>query len=52
MKKLIERIRNEKGATMVEYGIMVGLIAVVAIAAVEALGLTVNGLFGQINAAL
>ena len=32
---------NERGATMVEYGIMVALIAVIAILAVAALGLDV-----------
>ncbi|MCH8899821.1 MAG: Flp family type IVb pilin, partial [Acidobacteria bacterium] len=31
-------VTNERGATMVEYGIMVALIAVVAILAVGALG--------------
>ena len=40
--------RNEKGATAVEYGIMVGLIAVVIIVAVTLLGDTVADLFGEI----
>ncbi len=52
MKKLIERIRNQKGATMVEYGIMVSLIAAVCIVAVGVLGGTVNTVFETINAAL
>ena len=34
-------VTNERGATMVEYGIMVALIAVIAILAVAALGLDV-----------
>ncbi len=38
-------VTNERGATMVEYGIMVALIAVVAILAVGALGLEVFGAF-------
>ncbi len=34
MKKLINFFKDEEGATMVEYGLMVALIAVVCIAAV------------------
>jgi pilus assembly protein Flp/PilA len=37
--------KDEKGATAVEYGLMVGLIAVVIIAAVTLLGNRLNGLF-------
>ncbi|MDP9429874.1 MAG: Flp family type IVb pilin [Actinomycetota bacterium] len=44
--------REEKGATAVEYGLMVGLIAVVIIAAVIALGQELNGLFQAIVTAL
>ena len=38
-------VTNERGATMVEYGIMVALIAVVAILAVGALGIEVFNAF-------
>ena len=41
------RLRNEKGATAVEYGIMVGLIAVVIIVAVSLLGTTLSDMFLQ-----
>jgi pilus assembly protein Flp/PilA len=41
--------REEKGATAVEYGLMVGLIAVVIIAAVVFLGEELNGLFETIG---
>ena len=41
--------REEKGATAVEYGLMVGLIAVVIIGAVVILGNKLNGLFGFIG---
>jgi pilus assembly protein Flp/PilA len=41
--------RNEKGATAVEYGLMVGLIAVVIIAAVVLLGEQLKGLFESIT---
>ena len=44
--------RDEKGATAVEYGLMVGLIAVVIIAAVIALGGRLNVLFRSIVTAL
>jgi pilus assembly protein Flp/PilA len=45
-------IRNEDGATAVEYGIMVALIAVVIIAAVQAIGVRLNGVFGTVRDAL
>jgi pilus assembly protein Flp/PilA len=44
--------RKDRGATAVEYGLLVGLIAVVIIFAVSALGGTLNGLFEDINGAL
>ena len=43
-----ERMQREKGATAVEYGLMVGLIAVVIIAAVTLLGTELRGLFTSI----
>ncbi|MFW3172717.1 Flp family type IVb pilin [Geodermatophilus sp. CPCC 206100] len=44
--------REEKGATAVEYGLMVGLIAVFIIGAVVLLGEQLDGLFREIGAAL
>jgi pilus assembly protein Flp/PilA len=53
MRKLVTRFaKNEEGAALVEYGMLVGLIAVVCIGAVQTLGLTINGVFGALNAAL
>ncbi len=49
---LKSRLSGEKGATAVEYGIMVGLIAVVIIVAVSTLGGTLNGFFESINTKL
>ena len=46
---LKDRLSREKGATAVEYGIMVGLIAVVIIVAVSTLGGTLKGFFTSIN---
>ncbi|MET3162330.1 UNVERIFIED_ORG: pilus assembly protein Flp/PilA [Arthrobacter sp. UYEF10] len=43
---------NEKGATMVEYGIMVAFIAIVVMAAVILLGPKVADLFTQVSTAL
>ncbi len=45
-------LKDEKGATMVEYALMVALIAVVCIAAVTLIGNNANGMFGRIAAAL
>ena len=44
--------KDEKGATAVEYGLLVGLIAVVIIAAVTLLGTELNNLFTLITDAL
>ncbi len=51
-RMLAKLIRNEEGATAVEYGLMVALIAVAIIATVTALGGGLNGLFTQITGAL
>lgn len=49
---LKNRLRGEKGATAVEYGIMVGLISVVIIAAVILLGGQLDTLFDKITGKL
>jgi pilus assembly protein Flp/PilA len=46
------RLHDEKGATAVEYGIMVGLIAVVIIVAVTTLGGQLNTMFTSVTAKL
>ncbi len=46
------RLHEEKGATAVEYGLMVGLIAVVIIGAVTLLGTQLQGLFNTIATTL
>jgi pilus assembly protein Flp/PilA len=46
---LIQKDRDEeRGATAVEYGLMVALIAIVIIAAVTLLGGNLSGLFGKV----
>jgi pilus assembly protein Flp/PilA len=47
-----DRLKQEKGATAVEYGLMVGLIAVVIIAAVTLLGTELKELFETISGKL
>ena len=44
--------RDEKGATAVEYGIMVALIAVVIIAAVTLLGGSLGDAFGDVKCSI
>ena len=46
------RAREEKGATAVEYGLLVGLIAVAIIATVTLLGDQLNALYTEITTAL
>ena len=43
------RIGREDGATMVEYAIMLALIAAVSMLAITALGIKVNVLFESVN---
>jgi pilus assembly protein Flp/PilA len=44
--------RSERGATAVEYGLMVSLIAVAIIFAVTALGARLTALFNQVTGAI
>jgi pilus assembly protein Flp/PilA len=46
---LFERARTERGASMVEYALLVGLIAIVAVVAVMALGGGIKSLFSSAN---
>jgi pilus assembly protein Flp/PilA len=46
------RFDNEEGATAVEYGLMVALIAVVIITAVTAVGLSLEGIFEDVDTSL
>jgi pilus assembly protein Flp/PilA len=51
-KTLQHFIQDESGATMVEYGIMLALIAVVAVGAVRAIGTNATASFNNSAAAL
>ena len=50
--KITSAVKDDKGATAVEYGLIVGLIAVVIIGAVGTLGQTLFGWFSDINGSL
>ena len=53
MRKLATRFaKNEEGAALIEYGMLVGLIAVVCALAVQTLGTTILGYFTSINTTL
>ncbi|PKW27171.1 Flp family type IVb pilin [Phycicoccus duodecadis] len=44
----LQQLRSEKGATAVEYGLMVALIAIVIIVAVALLGTNLSTLFNKV----
>ena len=46
---LLERAKVERGASMVEYALLVGLIAIVAVVAVMWLGGGISSLFSSAN---
>ena len=48
MEKLIRFFKDEEGATAVEYGLMVALIAAVIVAAVTLLGTNVSTIFTNV----
>ena len=53
MQKLVKRFRrDEDGAALVEYGMLVGLIAVVCVLTIKALGETISGYFSYISVEL
>ncbi len=53
MLRVMKRLwREEEGAALVEYGLLVGLIAVVCIAAVKGLGQEVSSMFSIVSTSL
>jgi len=53
MKKLFQNfLKNESGATAIEYGLIAALIAVVIIAGVTAVGTSLNTTFNGISTSL
>lgn len=52
MSRLMQWLKNEKGASMVEYALLVVLIAIVALTAVAFMGGEVSTLFSEIDSNL
>ncbi len=53
MKALFDKfVKDEDGATAIEYGLIAALIAVAVIAAVSAVGTSVSTTFSEIDSAL
>jgi pilus assembly protein Flp/PilA len=52
IKKLTQFFKEEDGATAVEYGIMVALIAAVIIGAVQLMGQNTDAAFDSVNTAI
>lgn len=45
-------IKNRSGVTMIEYALIAGIVSVVAIGLLSAMGTSVTGLFGTVTNAL
>lgn len=50
--RLIVRFKDEEGQALAEYGLILGLIAVIAIAALTLMGTLIAGKLGDITSAL
>ena len=52
MAKFLKLIRNEKGATAIEYGLIAALIAVAAIVAMQNIGSALSTTFNNVSTCL
>ena len=52
MTRFIQLLRDKKGATAIEYGVIAALIAVAAIAAMQGLGTSLNTTFTNVSTAM
>lgn len=52
LTRFAQMIRDDEGATMVEYGVIVALIAAVCIAVVALIGTNINNAFNSVNSKL
>jgi pilus assembly protein Flp/PilA len=52
MMKFLKLIKNEKGATAIEYGLIAALIAVAAIGAMQGIGNKLNTTFNNVSKSL
>jgi pilus assembly protein Flp/PilA len=49
MSKFLKMIKNQKGATAIEYGLIAALIAVAAIGAMQGIGNKLNSTFNNVS---
>lgn len=49
MAEIFKMIRDTKGATAIEYGLIAALIAVAAIAAMQSIGTKLGGTFNNVS---
>ena len=52
MAKFLKLIKNDKGATAIEYGLIAALIAVAAIAAMSNIGNSLGSTFNEVSTEL
>jgi len=52
MNKFLKMLRDSKGATAIEYGLIAALIAVAAIAALQSVGLKLGTTFNNVSSKL
>ena len=52
MVKLLKLVKNEDGATAIEYGLIAALIAVAAIGAMQGIGNKLNSTFNNVSNSL
>ena len=50
MTKFVKMLKNNKGATAIEYGLIAALIAVAAITAMTSVGTKLKGTFNNVSA--
>ena len=52
MRNFLKIVRNSKGATAIEYGLIAALIAVAAIAAMQGIGSKLNSTFNNTSSVM
>jgi pilus assembly protein Flp/PilA len=52
MAKFLKLIKNDEGATAIEYGLIAALIAVAAIGAMQGIGSKLNSTFNNVSGSL
>jgi len=50
--KMLNRVKSRKGQTLVEYGLILALVAIVVIAVLTVLGEQLKNIFSQVTGAL